>query len=490
MSRLLHITFILYYSILCEPKCTSTKKVGQLRNFCAHSALLTSIVAGSCLMSAPEPVHASIVGGISKTAAYNKQSPRWELSRQKRTAAIKLLEEKGMVQIDTDESGNQFLNLPWLPNQKILYKSLSISQRLRSEVFAGAFGELAKDCLLHPVDTAKTRRQSKKKGDESTEPTPQDSLSPFETAKLVLMSSVPQGSAFFLVKKGLTEVMNSVFPSIPKAVSTSVPIGVAVMSYWLFRTPAEVIKTKVQTRACSNITEAFKDSTPNGLSSLYKHYNVMLWLDIPFQIINFVLYGILSDALIASGYDMSIGTRLFSGITCGMIAAAFTCPIDTCKTRMIRGRSTAANVTVSTSTTPVIDVVLSTAGDSEMLKGKTGDCSLVDSRPMNGGVYVTDTTDEMGGTAMTLSAVPLTIVTTSPTIETSADNNVVKESVLPDDSSNLFAVMKKIYTEEGPLTLFSGIKQRLLYTGLANGIRLAVYGTARMDLMMRSLDDI
>ena len=59
-----------------------------------------------------------------------------------------------------------------------------------------------------------------------------------------------------------------------------------------------------------------------------------------------------------------------------------------------------------------------------------------------------------------------------------------------NSNDNIFKEAIKIYKEEGFSTLFLGLRQRLLYTGLANGIRLAAYGTSRMDLMMRSLDDI
>jgi hypothetical protein len=55
---------------------------------------------------------------------------------------------------------------------------------------------------------------------------------------------------------------------------------------------------------------------------------------------------------------------------------------------------------------------------------------------------------------------------------------------------NVWKEMQKIVSEEGFSTLFLGLKQRLIYTGLANGIRLAAYGTSRMDLMMRSLDNL
>ena len=68
----------------------------------------------------------------------------------------------------------------------------------------------------------------------------------------------------------------------------------------------------------------------------------MLCLDIPFQIINFILYGNFNDYLKDLGFDTSIITRLICGITCGCIAALLTCPIDVAKTRIIsRGKELA-----------------------------------------------------------------------------------------------------------------------------------------------------
>jgi hypothetical protein len=68
--------------------------------------------------------------------------------------------------------------------------------------------------------------------------------------------------------------------------------------------------------------------------------------------------------------------------------------------------------------------------------------------------------------------------------------NPLSESADKLKNNNVVDELFKIIKEEGVGTLFLGIKQRLLYVGLANGIRLAAYGTSRMDLMMRSLDDL
>lgn len=174
-----------------------------------------------------------------------------------------------------------------------------------------------------------------------------------------------------------------------------------------------------------------------GIFNLWRYYPVMLWLDIPFQIMNFFLYGIVSEAVKNAGFDNSILTRLFCGITCGMISAGVTCPIDVCKTRII-----SRDKTISA------------------LKAQR----LVDIQSNQFAMLNSSDTDNMQ------------IINNFPEI--------------PSNNGNVLIELPKILKEEGIGSLFLGIKQRLLYTGLANGIRLAAYGTSRMDLMMRSLDDL
>ena len=417
------------------------------------------------------------IGGAERSLT--GQPNAWEKQRQKRTTAIKLMEKKGMIKVATDDNGAQYLKLPWIPNRNIPYKSLSVSQRLFNEVCAGAFGEIFKDGLLHALDTLKTRKQSvqNKKMDNkdnsrndnsvnsnngidemvitansidssdgsktsgsslevlSLEPqSKQDSGFLAKVSDLyrgfpvVLAASLPQGGSFFLVKKGSMELISNAAPAtagdplglVVSFLASAVPIGLGVMVYWLFRTPAEVIKTQVQTGQSSNVIEAIAGAKEQsaGLAGLWKYYPVMLTLDIPFQIINFILYGFVSEAVANAGFDQSVWTRLFCGISCGMISAAVTCPVDVCKTRIIR-RDKKNQAMIAAAATE--------------------------------------------GTAL------------------GADFN---------DNKSVFVELQKIAREEGVGALLLGLQQRLLYTGLANGIRLSAYGTSRMDLMMRSLDDL
>ena len=399
------------------------------------------------------------------------QSARWEQSRIKRTVAIKAMEKDGTLKVYTDDAGNQVLSLPWVPNRKVAYKSLSLQQRLINEVCAGAFGEISKDVLLHSVDTAKTRRQAQKKLSQSEaptletvsnntssgggglsatdEPTPV-SMSPLAQFKdlysgfpVVLASSIPQGGMFFLTKKAVIEGLNFISPAASASVlGQALPIGLGVCTYWLFRTPAEVLKTQVQTKQLPNIAAAIeqtKAKDEQGLRGLWRYYPVMLCLDVPFQVVNFILYGALSEAVLGAGYPSSLITRLLCGTTCGMIAAGLTCPIDVCKTRIISR-----------------DKALQEARFKARARGAEGE-------------QEGEGEGEGGGVSL------VTGTSSAP---------------LEDNNSNVLTELISIYSTEGPGALFLGIRQRLAYTGLANGIRLAAYGTSRMDLMMRSLDDL
>ena len=642
------------------------------KRFICSLAIGTGLVFGISNVKDAEATTSTIriireVASDAKVLLSSPQSPGWELARQKRTAAIKDLAVKGILEVDTDDAGNQFLRLPWIPDRKIAYKSLSLQQRLQNEVCAGAFGEISKDALLHAVDTAKTRRQVKKKQLQNIETDPiiggkgggnnnnglisnpatnnmgamsmdfskpdgfisalnaQDAIKNLRDLyagfPVVLCTTIPQGGVFFLVKKGFIELLTKYAPTIPYAISSTVPIGFGVMAYWLFRTPAEVIKTQVQTGQSPNVREAFETaitSNPKGLLGLWKYYPVMLWLDIPFQIINFILYGVVSDAVLNAGFETSILTRLFCGVTCGMITAAVTCPIDVCKTRIIsRDRQASAlalattlldktdhdtkssSTIIDSSSTielnldnkfsnstiqadnnqnnpgvismniifqdnvksdnikdsitknekdfdlinsmetvssiisdnmevkkpsiaaspiiyseiqiideinlPTVDITMQdNLSDTNILKNSISNTLVItDEILLEGNKYLEN--KEEGGSIVVGAAISPLVTTTSnkdellqistSNIDIISPQQLVQSQLQEQEqqlklSSNVINELIRITKEEGVGTLFLGIQQRLLYVGLANGIRLAAYGTSRMDLMMRSLDDL
>lgn len=446
----------------------------------------------------------SFLTAIKNSFQFDKQQSKgWELARQKRTKAIKQLQEQGIVIVDTDDSGNQFLSLPWIPNQRLPYKSLDIKQRLINEVSAGAFGEIVKDLLLHSVDTLKTRKQAQKKNNDkiidnnvnnitsvltyvshnnnndlltsskasqitlvSTSsqhnnlnilPNLNTSSSSITTSSInsnndsisdqllksilnfkalyagfpiVALASIPQGGLFFLVKKSIIEIFSIYIPNISEVISSTIPIIFGVAAYWIIRTPAEMIKTQVQTNQFPNIKEAIHDAklnNKNGIWDLWKRYPVVLQLDIPFQMINFVLYGIVSDIVSSAGYSTGILTRLGCGVTCGMIAAAITCPLDVGKTRIFSRQNTKLIDLANNNSTTTI----------------TSSSNIYNTIDIN-------SNDEIIKEDLIIQQQTTSIINSN--INDISSNNIVLE---------IFTIAKN----EGFSTLFLGLKQRLLYTG-------------------------
>lgn len=98
---------------------------------------------------------------------------------------------------------------------------------------AGAFGELAKDCLLYGVDTIKTRRQLQKETIEGILVVDRDKNEENENLiikvrdaytgfPIVLSTSIFQGGTFFLIKNLCVNGLSSF--KLPTFITATVPI--------------------------------------------------------------------------------------------------------------------------------------------------------------------------------------------------------------------------------------------------------------------------
>jgi solute carrier family 25 S-adenosylmethionine transporter 26 len=418
------------------------------------------------------------------------QSSRWELARQKRTVAVKKMADQGIVKLDTDDDGNQVLSVPWMPNQKLQYKSLSLKQKLLGEVFAGAVGEFAKDVLLHPIDTLKSRKQAGidtednegkegetsggggdgKSGDVSPLKKLRDLYAGFPA---VASSSLPQGGVFFLCKKGGIEIIKAISPAFATSiVGQALPVVPGSIGYWGVRTPSEIVKLKVQLGQSPTVKDAFVDVKTQvrekGVLDLWKFYPALLSLDIPYAILNFGLYSVFNDQIIAAGVEPNFYTRLVSGAACGMIAAAITCPIDVAKTRIIsraKGKGKKND-----------EVVERTVGEEMVMAAVSSNLTEADC-----GYGVGEGDDYIQEPRVDDALMESSIKKNASSVP-SDDDDFVDQNVLKE--------MVTIFKEEGVAALFTGLPERTIYVGLSNGIRLAAYSTSRMDLMMRNLDSL
>lgn len=162
------------------------------------------------------------------------------------------------------------------------------------------------------------------------------------------------------------------------------------------------------------------------------------------------------------------------------VSAAVTCPLDVCKTRIIsRDRQPPAEDTVSVSIAPTsVTVPIVTAVGFDPFPEK------------NSILYESDDGGSLLDVIKTKSLSDDDAIHSldATTLDHQDEGNRLPSS--NKQNNNIFVEFANILRDEGPQSLFLGFQQRLLYVGLANGIRLAAYGTSRMDLMMKSLDSI
>lgn len=178
---------------------------------------------------------------------------------------------------------------------------------------SGAIAGLTVDFVLFPVDTIKTRLQSKHgfKGSGGFH-------GMYKGLSAVSIGSVPSAALFFGAyefgkREGpFTQVGNQLFGSILGETSSS-----------LFRVPLDTIKQRMQVGHHASLRSAFSDSHPQ---TLFAALRVTLMRDIPFAACQMVIY----ERLKSYGVPITL-----SGFTAGAISGFATTPLDVVRTRLM-----------------------------------------------------------------------------------------------------------------------------------------------------------
>jgi solute carrier family 25 S-adenosylmethionine transporter 26 len=216
----------------------------------------------------------------------------------------------------------------------------------KNALIAGAISGLGVDLALFPLDTLKTRLQSKT-----------GFYSSGGFARLwagigpVAIGSAPGAAIFFLAyesgkalipglfgdqstKTGLFLSQNPVFVHMASA-------SLAEIAACVVRVPVEVIKQRMQVSAGKNQTssvELFRKTLQiEGIAGLFRGYSTTVFREIPFSLIQFPLWEWLKVKLTKHNGTSEV-SAVQSGI-CGAISggfsAAITTPLDVAKTRIM-----------------------------------------------------------------------------------------------------------------------------------------------------------
>ena len=216
---------------------------------------------------------------------------------------------------------------------------------------AGAAVSCCKTLVKFPLDTATVRVQM-----PNSEYSIRDPLGLFNGCfngvSLTLLSNIPAGAVFFGFKDAVkTTIKNSGDASIstmPKWLSTSIAVGVALVPYWIVRNPSEVVKVRQQANidgygsdvsAIDAVKKTMQssedDSEMNNISDFYTGYWENILYAYPADVIKFVAY----ESITMSRKDLTPFEGARAGALATALAQLLTTPLDVVRNRRMTGKN-------------------------------------------------------------------------------------------------------------------------------------------------------
>ncbi|KAG0379175.1 hypothetical protein BGX24_001465 [Mortierella sp. AD032] len=201
-------------------------------------------------------------------------------------------------------------------------------------MLAGAMAGTAVDTALFPLDTLKTRLQSKAGFAASG-----GFRGVYSGLTTAVVGSAPGASMFFVTYEGLKKTLTTVLPDPQHApmVHMMSASGGEIAACFV-RVPTEVIKQRMQTKQFQTTTAALKSVIHNeGILGFYRGYFSTVAREIPFTCIQFPLYEYMKKtyALATQRREVDPWEAAICGSIAGGIAAAITTPLDVVKTRLM-----------------------------------------------------------------------------------------------------------------------------------------------------------
>ncbi|KAF8421989.1 mitochondrial carrier domain-containing protein [Tirmania nivea] len=230
---------------------------------------------------------------------------------------------------------------------------------------AGAFAAFTVDLLIYPLDTVKTRIQSKDYKKLYAGRTNRASLwrGLYQGVGSVIFATLPSSAAFFTTYENSKSSLNNTLPnSIPESAIHSASSSIAELASCTILTPAEVLKQQAQilrnkpqskefirfggTRpivagvvAESTSLQALGKFTSHP-RDLFRGYFALVGRNLPFTALQFPLYEHLKKRFtqgrqIKHDIAKTVQVNMMAGAIAGTVAAVMTTPVDVVKTRVM-----------------------------------------------------------------------------------------------------------------------------------------------------------
>ncbi|TPX36150.1 hypothetical protein SmJEL517_g01410 [Synchytrium microbalum] len=204
-------------------------------------------------------------------------------------------------------------------------------------LLAGGIAGTAVDTVLFPLDTLKTRLQSRNgfraaggfKGI-------------YSGLSSAVIGSAPSAGMFFLAYEGLKDGLRKNFPSINPHVMHMLAASGGEIAACTVRVPTEVIKQRMQTKQYTSVSHAVRQILgTSGVFGFYRGFSSTIVREIPFTCIQFPLYEWLKVKWSTWFNHPPLPYEIaLCGSISGGVAAGLTTPLDVVKTRIMLSNKT------------------------------------------------------------------------------------------------------------------------------------------------------
>jgi solute carrier family 25 iron transporter 28/37 len=214
------------------------------------------------------------------------------------------------------------------------------TDNIGEHMLAGAMAGISEHLVFFPIDTVKTRMQSLSPAHSGetvfstlTKMVRQEGfLRPFRGAGAVVLGAGP-AHAFYFSAYEFTKTTLSKF-RINDNVNYMMSATFATLLHDAISNPTEVIKQRLQMydSPYRSIADCAKKVYKNeGFSAFYRSYTTQLVMNLPYQAIHFMTYEFFQE-LLNKEKKYNPLVHVVAGGASGAAAAAFTTPLDVCKT--------------------------------------------------------------------------------------------------------------------------------------------------------------